>query len=172
MQFDSSLPRYRRAHSVKRKKLGELSYRDLANRRTVIWPLVRLRSRRCPRSLQRYESSPESSPRPTVPSRPITASSRSTSTKWGGCKAAYPRHKDRHHPTTSRTSQQGVVVTDGVREEDRRRGQACCEDVLGRMKGVSMPVGQTHIGPATPMGASLVADGSTFRFWAPRAIHV
>jgi 1,4-alpha-glucan branching enzyme len=35
-----------------------------------------------------------------------------------------------------------------------------------------MPVGQTHIGPATPMGASLVADGSTFRFWAPRAIHV
>ena len=35
-----------------------------------------------------------------------------------------------------------------------------------------MPVGQTHIGPATPMGASLVADGSTFRFWAPRAISV
>jgi hypothetical protein len=32
----SSLPRYRRARSVKRKKLGELLYRDLANCRTVI----------------------------------------------------------------------------------------------------------------------------------------
>jgi hypothetical protein len=30
--FDSSLPRYRRARSVKRNKLGELLYRDLANR--------------------------------------------------------------------------------------------------------------------------------------------
>jgi hypothetical protein len=36
MQFDSSLPRYRRTRSAKRKKLGELLYRDLANCRTVI----------------------------------------------------------------------------------------------------------------------------------------
>jgi hypothetical protein len=34
-----------------------------------------------------------SSPRPTVPSRPTIASSRSTSMTWSGCKAAYPRQK-------------------------------------------------------------------------------
>lgn len=32
-----------------------------------------------------------------------------------------------------------------------------------------MPSEQTHIGPATPMGANLVAGGCTFRCWAPRA---
>src|SRR5215212_1648682 len=36
MQFDSSLPRHRRARSVKRKKLGGLLYRDLVNCRTLI----------------------------------------------------------------------------------------------------------------------------------------
>jgi len=36
LQFDSSLPRYSRVRSVKRKKLGELLYRDLANCRIVI----------------------------------------------------------------------------------------------------------------------------------------
>lgn len=31
-----------------------------------------------------------------------------------------------------------------------------------------------HVGPRTPMGANLVADGATFRLWAPRAkaVHV
>jgi hypothetical protein len=46
MQFDSSLPRYRKARSVKRKKLGELLYRDLANCRTVIWAACSIRKRR------------------------------------------------------------------------------------------------------------------------------
>jgi hypothetical protein len=36
MQFYSSPSRYRRVRSVKRKKLGELLYRDLANCRTVL----------------------------------------------------------------------------------------------------------------------------------------
>jgi hypothetical protein len=35
-----------------------------------------------------------------------------------------------------------------------------------------MPVAQTHIGPATPMGARLLPEGITFRFWAPRALRV
>jgi hypothetical protein len=34
MQFDSSVPSYRKARSVKRKKLGELLYRDKSNCRT------------------------------------------------------------------------------------------------------------------------------------------
>lgn len=33
-------------------------------------------------------------------------------------------------------------------------------------------VTQEHLGPATPMGATLVADGATFRVWAPNAYEV
>jgi 1,4-alpha-glucan branching enzyme len=37
-----------------------------------------------------------------------------------------------------------------------------------------MPASLEHIHPGTPMGASLVADGATFRVWAPgaRSVHV
>jgi 1,4-alpha-glucan branching enzyme len=37
-----------------------------------------------------------------------------------------------------------------------------------------MPLSQDHVGPETPMGANLIADGATFRVWAPRAqdVHV
>ena len=37
-----------------------------------------------------------------------------------------------------------------------------------------MPASLDHIHPDTPMGANLVADGATFRVWAPnaRAVHV
>src|SRR5712691_10989397 len=35
-----------------------------------------------------------------------------------------------------------------------------------------MPLSQEHIGPQTPMGANLVADGATFRVWAPGARQV
>ena len=37
-----------------------------------------------------------------------------------------------------------------------------------------MPTAQQHVGPATPMGATLVEGGATFRVWAPRAsaVHV
>jgi 1,4-alpha-glucan branching enzyme len=35
-----------------------------------------------------------------------------------------------------------------------------------------MPASQAQIGPNTPMGANLVADGATFRVWAPRALDV
>ena len=35
-----------------------------------------------------------------------------------------------------------------------------------------MPVLEQHIGPHTPMGATLVADGVTFRTWAPSALDV
>lgn len=37
-----------------------------------------------------------------------------------------------------------------------------------------MTASQERIGPATPMGATLVGDGATFRVWAPRArqVHV
>ena len=37
-----------------------------------------------------------------------------------------------------------------------------------------MPASLDHIHPGTPMGANLVADGATFRVWAPnaRAVHV
>lgn len=35
-----------------------------------------------------------------------------------------------------------------------------------------MPVTQQHVSPETPMGANLVADGATFRVWAPRATSV
>ncbi|GIH97757.1 hypothetical protein ACFFMN_03490 [Planobispora siamensis] len=35
-----------------------------------------------------------------------------------------------------------------------------------------MPVSQQHITRSTPMGANLVADGATFRVWAPGAEHV
>jgi 1,4-alpha-glucan branching enzyme len=35
-----------------------------------------------------------------------------------------------------------------------------------------MPADQTHISPATPMGANPVAGGCTFRVWAPRADEV
>ena len=35
-----------------------------------------------------------------------------------------------------------------------------------------MPASQMHIGDGTPMGANLVADGATFRVWAPRAKRV
>ena len=37
-----------------------------------------------------------------------------------------------------------------------------------------MPASLDHIGPDTPMGANLIADGATFRCWAPeaKAVHV
>ena len=37
-----------------------------------------------------------------------------------------------------------------------------------------MPASLQHVTPATPMGAKLVADGATFRVWAPNAtaVHV
>src|SRR4051812_5508535 len=35
-----------------------------------------------------------------------------------------------------------------------------------------MAASQEHISEATPMGARLVADGATFRVWAPGAVHV
>lgn len=35
-----------------------------------------------------------------------------------------------------------------------------------------MPASLDHISPDTPMGANLVADGATFRCWAPRALEV
>ena len=35
-----------------------------------------------------------------------------------------------------------------------------------------MPASQQHITAATPMGATLVAGGATFRVWAPRANEV
>ena len=37
-----------------------------------------------------------------------------------------------------------------------------------------MPASLDHIHSATPMGANLVADGATFRAWAPnaRAVYV
>src|SRR5215210_5809095 len=35
-----------------------------------------------------------------------------------------------------------------------------------------MPVLNQHIGQQTPIGATLVADGTTFRTWAPSAIDV
>src|SRR3954469_24477283 len=35
-----------------------------------------------------------------------------------------------------------------------------------------MAVVQTHITSTTPMGATLLPDGATFRFWAPRAQQV
>jgi 1,4-alpha-glucan branching enzyme len=35
-----------------------------------------------------------------------------------------------------------------------------------------MPASQAHLTAATPMGANLVADGATFRVWAPGAEHV
>ncbi|PYL47748.1 MAG: hypothetical protein DMF40_07245 [Verrucomicrobia bacterium] len=35
-----------------------------------------------------------------------------------------------------------------------------------------MPASLSHISPSTPMGANLVADGATFRVWAPNASAV
>ena len=35
-----------------------------------------------------------------------------------------------------------------------------------------MPASQDHFRPDTPMGANLVADGATFRLWAPSALDV
>jgi 1,4-alpha-glucan branching enzyme len=35
-----------------------------------------------------------------------------------------------------------------------------------------MAASQAHITPSTPMGANLIADGATFRVWAPGALHV
>ena len=37
-----------------------------------------------------------------------------------------------------------------------------------------MPASLDHIHPGTPMGANLIADGATFRVWAPhaRSVHV
>ncbi|MCC7547385.1 MAG: hypothetical protein IT532_06445 [Burkholderiales bacterium] len=35
-----------------------------------------------------------------------------------------------------------------------------------------MPITMSHISPHTPMGSMLVADGATFRVWAPRAQDV
>ena len=41
-----------------------------------------------------------------------------------------------------------------------------------RARRTSMSASQAHITPSTPMGANLIADGATFRVWAPRALHV
>ncbi|QEH38274.1 1,4-alpha-glucan branching enzyme GlgB [Aquisphaera giovannonii] len=35
-----------------------------------------------------------------------------------------------------------------------------------------MPASLDHVTPATPMGATLIADGATFRVWAPKALEV
>jgi 1,4-alpha-glucan branching enzyme len=35
-----------------------------------------------------------------------------------------------------------------------------------------MPASLVHITPGTPMGANLIADGATFRVWAPNAVNV
>jgi hypothetical protein len=35
-----------------------------------------------------------------------------------------------------------------------------------------MPASQEHVDKDTPMGARLIADGATFRVWAPNAEHV
>src|SRR5262245_21735945 len=35
-----------------------------------------------------------------------------------------------------------------------------------------MALSQDHIGPSVPMGATLIAEGATFRAWAPRAVSV
>jgi 1,4-alpha-glucan branching enzyme len=37
-----------------------------------------------------------------------------------------------------------------------------------------MPASLAHVHAGTPMGANLVADGATFRVWAPKArsVHV
>src|SRR4051812_19961951 len=35
-----------------------------------------------------------------------------------------------------------------------------------------MALAQSHVSGSTPMGATLVADGATFRLWAPAAEHV
>src|ERR1017187_10576411 len=39
---------------------------------------------------------------------------------------------------------------------------------------LTMPASLDHISPGTPMGANLIADGATFRVWAPQAhsVHV
>src|SRR5512135_1229167 len=41
-------------------------------------------------------------------------------------------------------------------------------------KGAAMPAPLDHVDRATPMGATLLAEGATFRVWAPqaRAVHV
>ena len=41
-------------------------------------------------------------------------------------------------------------------------------------EGASVPASQEHIDGATPLGANLIADGATFRVWAPAAssVHV
>jgi hypothetical protein len=36
----------------------------------------------------------------------------------------------------------------------------------------SMVASREHVTPSTPMGANLIADGATFRAWAPGALHV
>src|SRR5437660_5554735 len=43
-----------------------------------------------------------------------------------------------------------------------------------RADGCAMPASQEHISDATPMGATLVDGGATFRVWAPgaRSVHV
>src|SRR5947208_9109594 len=35
-----------------------------------------------------------------------------------------------------------------------------------------MPASLAHVSPSTPMGANLIADGATFRVWAPNATSV
>jgi len=35
-----------------------------------------------------------------------------------------------------------------------------------------MPASLEHVSPSTPMGANLIADGATFRVWAPNALRV
>ena len=35
-----------------------------------------------------------------------------------------------------------------------------------------MPASLDHVDPAAPMGVNLVADGATFRVWAPNALAV
>ncbi len=41
--------------------------------------------------------------------------------------------------------------------------------ILSRL---STPVSQQHLSPQTPLGANLIADGATFRVWAPNAIEM
>src|SRR5687768_8587388 len=46
--------------------------------------------------------------------------------------------------------------------------------LLYRSQQVVMPASLEHIHHGTPMGATLIADGATFRVWAPhaRTVHV
>lgn len=51
----------------------------------------------------------------------------------------------------------------------RKAADPALSALLERMQSerLALPVTQEHITPTTPMGANLIADGATFRVWAP-----